>query len=401
VGSGDYEGVIYNLNNYLNDFYRFFQCSLPVGPTLLFILPLMLHSGESDSLTVKVEEATFPNAVMLDQEHVLTGPYKSHHPSPSDVIILYRGTEEKRIDSTRASRQFDLGELKYETRKVDKSKPASSIKPIWRKIKWDLPQLLEWAAWEKGLWLESGLEATHFYGDQGSVFMSPWYHKAARYSTELTWWTKPSWFMAGGSLIFDKVWGSLVDSIKSQNDVDFHRYGYSLTLGLPGLRYEFRTAGWAIPEYAFLEKEMPAVARRQSETQVLYQYRQGNLTRDFKSNKSHRFAFKLGVLRYSMLIDSDVYNHLVHELKLADIPTMFGSCSMGFIYAYTTMLPSLSFTLIPMEFPPIRIKDQDYIFTLSPLTTRFYYRNVQNFMIHLSFAVHLTDPLTSVYGDSK
>jgi hypothetical protein len=315
-----------------------------------------------------------------------------------EAVILENGTETYRLDSAGAAEKMDLEKLDYGGTRRKHTAVTPELPPFWKTFGWNLPQVFSWATWPSGFRVKTGQAVMDFYPDPGTVFRYPWTHKVFRYRTEVFYNTGTKWFTAGFSLIFDNLWGNLVDSIDSRHGEKFREFGYSLTVGGPGLRYELRTASWTVHEFAYLEKRLPELSRRRMASEMMVHYHRRNLTKDFRRNKSHRFAARFGVLRYDVIIDSDVYNHAVHHLRLRGMKALFGAWGAGFTAAGRTLIPAAYITFFPVEAPAIVIAGHKFVFSLQPLIAELHFRNKKNFFIALNLICHLNDPLHELYG---
>jgi hypothetical protein len=351
-----------------------------------------------DSIDTGLKYVRFPQPVWVDSIKLLSGPFIGADTPAVEAAVLENGTEITRLDSAQASEYMAFEKLNYRGIKRKRTAATPKLPPFWKTLDWNLSQVFKWTTWPSGFRVKTGQTIMDFYSDPGSLFRRPWTHKVFQYYTEVNYNTGTKWFTAGFGLIFNNLWGRLVDSLENRHEDIFHKFGYSLTLGGPGLRYELRTAAWTVPEFAYLEKRLPKIANRKAYSDLLYQYYKRNLKAGFRRNKSHRFAARFGVLRYDMVIDSDVYNGLVHHLRLREMKAKFGAWGTGFTAMRGVLIPGFYITLFPVEMPAIPVAGQRFVFSLQPINAEFHFHNKSNFLVALNLTCRLNDPLHKLYG---
>ncbi len=173
---------------------------------------------------------------------------------------------------------------------------------------------------------------------------------------------------------------------------------WSVSVGVPGLKYTLESANRPLPEYYWLEPDASKSIQTRKPGSVVTQWTGGNLEKT--GNFSHTLEARLGYLRYKLVWDADAYANgvLVHDVAMEDLPAVFGTWGVGFVAAsgmaatrFWLDIPDLGF-----GFRHPRAYPSD--FRLALLRIDMSYRTVRNFEVGLSVRLHIENPIMNRPG---
>lgn len=115
---------------------------------------------------------------------------------------------------------------------------------------------------------------------------------------------------------------------KLYGESQFSDWRFSVSLGLPLVRYTLRTETGALPQYFWLDTGIvdlynAAVNGVDSSNKVVSQFENG--MNGHASNVSHTLELRWWALRYRVLFDADVYVAPVHEFAFEGLPMGIGT----------------------------------------------------------------------------
>jgi hypothetical protein len=179
-----------------------------------------------------------------------------------------------------------------------------------------------------------------------------------------------------------------------------------VAIGVPGIKYELGLDNRNFPEYYWLDPNAGSgsylIGREEAGDPVPAdeEFLDGTLMRGWKRggrlsaprpNYSQTLRLKLGLVRYSAVFDPDVYNSVIHDLLLDELPTPFGQLGLGFVFAKGAAHTHLRFDILPVTLGIPVPKGSTFRFFFLRLDLAI--RDVQTFHVGLATAIHLDSPI--------
>ncbi|MBF0432000.1 MAG: hypothetical protein HQK83_12015 [Fibrobacteria bacterium] len=363
-----------------------------------FLLVVAFFSGVfgvNDTLI----EVRFSEPVPLSRNKVLSGSYSHEGTQTVSVVILENGIEKKRVETDTVHGLLDSLGVLQKPFYQEESQEKNEDNQIWEKFRKSPEEWLKWAKWEKGMSISGNFSFTHFYPD--TISERPWTHKAFNNKVMMSYLTGSRHFVFGGGVIYNNTWGHLADSIIDNRNPSFLLAGWTLTAGIPGITYTLSSNAWVLPDYVWLEKQTPAIAHLKEKDGLLTQYKDENDDISFSTNLAHCFSLKLGVLRYELLLDNDVYVNSVHYLRLQNIPAWHFNWDMGFVFSGGCFSPHIALTFLPVRLPAFSVFKKDVHIKIAPLILGLAYNDNRNFRLLLGWKTHINDFFAFWDGERK
>jgi hypothetical protein len=211
---------------------------------------------------------------------------------------------------------------------------------------------------------------------------------------------------------------SYLDSIDTRADSWINRMGWNFHFAVPGFRYDIYRDPSVIPKYGRYDRELFVNLEPNKSHEFLWELDMDekniydtifnpidtikgslggvdttiiihdtvlvkyNLTR--KRKPGHKFTFKVGHLRYSLILDPDRYLGAIQELMLKDMPFFKGSWDMGiFILPTGRVVPTgtVGFHTFHIPFG----SDKRFAFDITPIKFTFQLTSQDEFYFALGF----------------
>jgi hypothetical protein len=368
--------------------------------------PATLLELSDTALIARAWETLFPDSLPPPGEFqvlIPAGPQLSSGRMESSIVfVLHNGTEAGHMDRGAWDALAGASPLTGESWAEAMEGPDNSEVPIlWKALDWDLASVLERAEWPSGFLFAMGTSIA-------SVRTSkPQYQR----DMDFAWNQKlfnhlllgvalhRTQYAGGLTRIGATVADTLDGDPPTRGGVDFSTEGFwwwSLTGGVPGLRYTLSLANRALPEWYWLETRAASAIRTQSRGRLVNQW--NNETMDIPGNMAHTMDARYGILRYSMHWDGDAYRVPIQTLGFGDIHSLLGTWGAGLIIAGDILATKISLdipdTMLELAFP----SDWPTRFRFAFLHVDFAYRNTKNFNLGLSMRLRLENPIMNKPG---
>jgi hypothetical protein len=327
----------------------------------------------------------------------------------SELVVLRNGTELFRVDSLRSTtflnknpKIFNRPESEL---KLTRRKALEEIAPDWDFLKPEGENLIRQASWKTGVQADYTFAA----GVSDKILLTDRYRLGVL--------TRKENLFFGASLADVNQYFNLAHSIRAQAGASrFSEFSWSLTAGIPGVRYEVTRAAWPVPEYFWMEKSIldlyaPAdsngflivnedgSARDYGEEgEIVNQFGQ-RLPSDHSLNVFHRLMFKYWIFNYRILIDGDVYATAIQEFYLEDLPMGSGHWGMGFTTAAGVWVPGIKLSFFEWNAANPNLNGQKRKFIYTPILIDFRFLNAKQFRLEFSTKFYLEDPFQKMLED--
>lgn len=369
--------------------------------------PAILLELTDSTLIAGAWTAIFPDSARPRGEYAILIPDPTGsapgNPDQGKVILLRNGTEAGRLDiatwNALATASGKNGDPAWVTAAEGPENPE--VPTLWHAVRFDGESLLRWAEWPSGFTFGIGSSISAVRTSK------PQYQRDVDFSWNQKVFTH---FLIGGELHRSQFGGGLArlgrtvaepetGGTAGSGTPDFWSDGYwwwSLSAGIPGIRYTLSLADQPLPRYYWLEP-MPSIAIREHRNGKLVTQWNGP-TLERSGNFAHTAEARLGVLRYGLHWDSDAYRIPVQTVGLDDLPALFGRWGGGLILASNILatrfwvdIPDLALTLGHPEAWPTR-------FRIAFLHLDLAYRNSGNFSLGVSLRVRVDNPIMNRPG---
>lgn len=322
------------------------------------------------------------------------------------VFLLLNGTEAGRLErpvwdglSAKASR---FGKPGWAT--AMEGPEEQEVPLLWKSFRWDAETWLEWLQWPAG-----------FTASMGSVVSSvpaakPQYQRDIDFGWDQKLFRH---FLVGAGVHRTQYGGGLTRKAIQDRDTlpDFGfvpssstsefwgdaSWWWSVSAGVPGLKYTLSLANQVLPRYFWLETSAASLMKEHRSGNVVSQWSGSSLERD--GNLAHALEARLGALRYSLNWDLDAYAAPVQTVALADLPALFGTWGAGL-----TMASDILATRVWLDIPDLKLvlgKPEAYPsrFRLAFVHVDFAYRNLRSFSLGASVRLHIDNPIMNIPGE--
>ena len=159
------------------------------------------------------------------------------------------------------------------------------------------------------------------------------------------WFNESIWDFSAAKLVgpvhLEATWGATEESMNLQQAIrkeygssEFSDWRFSMAAALPYVRYTLRRESGAVPKYFWLDTGIvglyqSAVNGEDSSNNVVSQFSHGMDGHAW--NFSHTLELRWWILRYSMLIDNDVYVAPIHTFGLEGMDMGIGTWDLHLI----------------------------------------------------------------------
>ena len=363
--------------------------------------PATLLELADTALIARAWETLFPDSVPPPGEYqvlIPAGPQlSSGRMESATVFILRNGTEAGQMDrgawDVLAAAKGQGGESWAEAMEG----PEKSDVPIlWTALKWDLESNLARAEWPSGFLFAMGSAISSIRSSKPQMQRDidfAWDQKLFRH-LRLGASLHRSQFGGGltrlGEVVADTLNGSL-PNLKSPDFWSDAYWWWSVSAGVPGLRYTLNLASQPLPRYFWLETRSSNAIRTQGRGRLVKQWDRKEM--EYEGNFAHTLDARYGILRYGLHIDGDAYRAPVQTIGFDDIHALFGTWGAGLIVAadllatrVTLDIPDTMLELAIPEAWPTR-------FRVAFLHIEFAYRNTKNFNLGFSVRLRIQNPI--------
>jgi hypothetical protein len=313
------------------------------------------------------------------------------------VYILKDGTEAGHMDRGAWDALVSTTPAGAEALSAAIEGPENRDVPLaWKAVKWDAASALARAEWPSG-----------FRFGMGSTISSVRSAKPQfQRDIDFAWDQKLfSHFLLGASLHRSQFGGGLTRIGREVADTAGGRlaplktpafwgdgyWWWSVSAGVPGLRYTLALASQPLPRYFWLESRPGIAIRNHANGRLISQWTGSSLERG--GNLSQTLDARYGILRYGLLLDFDAYRVPVQTFACDDLPALFGTWGAGLIAASDVLatkvwadIPDLG---LELEYP----KAWPSHFRMAFLHLEFAYRNQRSFSLGLAVKVRIENPI--------
>jgi hypothetical protein len=352
------------------------------------------------ALVGKIWRGLYPDSVLPRGEYQILIPdgIDPATSGPSGTVFLLRDGTEIGHFSAEDWHRMSAGQTNPGWWKRALDVPETHDAPtVWRALGADLPTWLGRGEWPAG-----------FKFGVGSA-LSALPSTGVQFERQIDFeWTQKmlGHYLLGAGLHRTQYGGGVTHNAESRaalsaGDVEPDFWGkaywwWSVSAGLPFLRYTAYLADRPLPRYYWLEPRADSLIRNHQAGRVVNQW-EGS-TMNLNGNWANTLDFRLSYFRYSLDWDGDAYAAPIHSIEMAELPAFFGSWGAGLVassgIAFTRFwvdIPDLAFSI---PYPQSRPSD----FRLAFLRLDFTYRNLRNFSLGLAVTVKLGNPIFNLPG---
>jgi hypothetical protein len=239
-----------------------------------------------------------------------------------------------------------------------------------------LRAILELGQWPVGLTVGDAFEA----GASTLVVYRNTFH--------CTGLAKVSFAYLGAGYDGTSLCGSMARRMLDDSASWYQNHSFSLTVGLPFVRYELRRAGWIVPEYFWLENDLAAVmdSTEQGSTVVSAQWR---WNRAHANNVCHYLRFRLGHLSWDLLFDSDIYGGVIASVNIEQIPSIVGTWGASLTKARDVWVPGVWLELPRISRDLFSLGAYRFPLVIEPLRMHFHYWDLRRYNVACETRAHL------------
>ncbi len=357
-----------------------------------------------EALIARLWEILYDDSLPLPGEYqVLIPPDPSPTPPPLQseawVYLLRNGTMEGRLDRMAwekvAAFSYDQKVVRW---KDDWEEPESEYIPtLWRSLDMDPDRLFGWIYWPYGF----------RFGMSSAMSMVPSSTPQFERRLDFEWNQKLfGHFLLGAGMRRVEYGGGLLRSARldrrpaaDTTEPDFWSepyWGWTLSAGVPGVRYSLYLADRPLPEYFWLETRAKSLIHEQRSGNVVRQWRGRSLARD--GNVGQSLDFRLGCVRYHLHWDTDVYATAIQGVELDELPAFFGHWGVGLLAAGEVAATRAWLDFADFGFSLARPTGYPSRFRLAFLRLEVAYRNLRSFQLGVALNVHMQNPIMNLPG---
>lgn len=321
------------------------------------------------------------------------------------VFLLLNGTEAGRLErevwngmSSKASR---FGKTGWST--AMEGPREQEVALLWKTFRWDAETWLEWLRWPAGFTASTGSTVSSVPAAK------PQYRSDIDFGWDQNLFRN---FLIGAGAHRTQYGGGLTRKARQDRDTlpDFGfvrsasttefwseaSWWWSVSAGVPGLKYTLYLANQVLPRHFWLETSAAALMKEHRSGNVVNQWSGASLDRE--GNLAHTLEARLGALRYSIDWDLDAYAAPVQTVALSELPAPFGTWGTGLTMASDILatrvwadIPDLKLVLGRPEAYPSR-------FRLAFVRLDFAYRNLRSYTLGASVRLHIDNPVMNIPG---
>ena len=354
--------------------------------------PLILELTDT-VLIARVWEVAYPDSTPPSgtyQMLLTSGPalLPKGQAAEGEAHLLRNGTEAGHLN--RSTWQQVASNTKKERGEGWTSPSSSSARQevplVWKAVRFNRKTLLAWTEWPAGLTIGLGT----------SVSAMPSGKPQSQRDIEFGWSQKLYRHYLLAAEIHRAQFGGGLTSTGSAAFWGDAYWGWSMSTGLPGLKYTLALANQPLPEYFWLDSRAATAIQSHQVGRVVKQWTGPSL--EMAGNLSHTLDARLGYLRYGFHFDTDAYRMPIQTVALDELPALFGTWGTGLVMASNLLathfwldIPDLALTLPhPMAYPSH--------FRIAFLHLDLAYRSVRNFNLGASVRIHIDNPIMNLPG---
>jgi hypothetical protein len=358
-------------------------------------------------LIARAWEVLYPDSAAPGGEYqilVPSGPILSTGQSSSSTVYLLRnGTEVGHIDradwDALAAKPVQKGEPGWAA--SAEGPERQGIPLLWNALALDRESALRLADWPSGFIVGIGSSLSTIPSSK------PQYHRDYDFRWNQKIWgryllgveLRRSLFGGGLSRLGMEVADTMGGRTPSAEKPDFWSDAYwswSLSAGVPGLRYTLSLADQPLPEYYWLDPKAAEAIRERKSGKLVKQWSGPELA--LGGNLAHTLDARFGYLRYGIHIDADAYRVPVQSVGMDELPALFGTWGGGLLIASDLLatrvwldIPDVGLQLgHPAEYPT----EFRFVF----LRLDFAYRDPKSFSMGFSVRVRVDNAIMNRPG---
>ncbi|MDG5816796.1 hypothetical protein QA601_16990 [Chitinispirillales bacterium ANBcel5] len=306
------------------------------------------------------------------------------------VLLLFRnGTQYKVISEDKSKRfteqypKFFDTPAGFDTRKEPSTPEDSDLRPVWDTLfdsqidlQTRLHRMLDFGSWETGLFVSYQLESV---GSRINVI---------RNSLKWDVMTSFLYFYIGAG--FGHYWhrGHTTDHLKELNKNRYYRSTFSLSLGVPFVRYEMKRLSTILPQYFWLESDITEIMDGEVESSALT-LNSWELDTQNRVNFVHNFHFKFSKFGVVMTIDKDNYLYPVLKFSINDLPTGFGTWGATLVKSGNVYIPGVTIDMPQLGTTFFSGSDYEIPISLDVFRLHFNYIDLNRYNIGLKARLRL------------
>lgn len=358
-----------------------------------------IYELKDKALVERLWRALYPDSALPQGEFQVLIPYSANPENQKTAYLLRDGTEAGALSMEDWRRLSAESPRSSWWKRGLRSGDAKERPFLWRALGAD------WRTWVKrGEW-PAGL----LFGIGSAISGVP--HSSPQFERRIDFeWNQKllGHFLLGASLHRTQFGGGLTHAWENRqapadpfpSDPDYWTDPYwwwSVSWGLPGVRYTASLANQPLPRYFWLETEADSLIENLETGKVVRQWTDDE-SLALAGNVAHTLDFRLAYFRYGVHFDGDAYSAAVHSFMIEDVPAFFGSWGAGVMAAGGVAatrvwvdIPDLAFT-----FPAPQAWPSD--FRVAFLRLDFAYRNFRSYHLGLAVTVRLDNRLLNLPG---
>lgn len=318
------------------------------------------------------------------------------------AYLLRDGTMEGRLDRTAWEQAAAFSRQDKVVRwKEDWEEPESEYIPtLWKAFALDQAKLLRWTEWPAGF----------RFSMASAVSVVPSANPQFEQQMEFAWNQKLfRHFLLGAGLRRSEYGGGLVKTFRTSQvtgvGADTVRpgfwtepyWGWTLSAGVPGVRYTMHRAERPLPDWFWLETRADTLIQTKKAGKVVRQWTDtASLALD--GNVAHSLALKLGYARYRLHWDGDAYATVVQAFELDELPAFFGNWGIGYVTAGGVAATRAWLDFADFGFSLARPAAWPSRFRFAFLHLDVAYRSLKNYSLGVSLAIRLENPVMNLPG---
>lgn len=357
------------------------------------------------ALIARAWQTLFPDSALPSGEYQVlmpAGPKLSTGRAPSSTVYLLRnGTEAGHMDREAWETLAAASDQATGWAEAMEGPENQDVPLLWKAIDWTPETLLRWAEWPAGFSFAMGTEVSSVQSSKPQFQRNidfAWNQKLFRHlllGAEL----HRSQYGGGLTRLGETVADTLGGKLAGPNEADFWGdafWWWSLSAGVPGLKYTLSLANQPLPRYYWLETRASGAIRERKAGRVVSQWTGSTLESD--GNLSHTLDARLGILRYQFHIDTDAYAMPIQTVGLNELPGLFGTWGAGLIFASDLIVTRL-WVDIPDIGPTLSVpKNYPSRFRVAFLHVDLAYRNLRSFNLGISVRINVDNPIMNRPG---
>jgi hypothetical protein len=313
--------------------------------------------------------------------------------SNGNVLLLRNGTQVGRLE--RADWQSYAAFFRQEhvgRQGGDSPAPEDGVPLLWESLWADREKLLQWTAWPPGLQFRaaSSMSAVPSVNPQfEQQYDLDWSQQLYRY------------FLLGAGFHRTEFGGGLSRRLElsSNADATFWTKPYwwwSLTAGIPVLRYELLLADRPLPQYFWLETSAASLTRTRTAGKVVKQW--SDASQGHAGNLAHSLDLRFAHLRYHAHWDAEAYRVPIHGFFLYDLPAAFGRWGGGLVMASDILATRLWMDILDFDFSLNRPRAYPSDLRMAFLHLDMAYRHLKSFSLGASITLRLNNRILHLPG---